>query len=456
VPSSREAYPTHFGDVRTVRPGSRRTGPGLPVALPGCKSHAQRALILASLLPGVTEIEGVTRGEDIESLASALRACGARFEWNNLETCLRVTGAPTAGGPPIPIDGRRLDLHESATGARALALVASLLRGFVTIDGATGLRARPMAPVAEAVVRAGGLVGGSTLPLRVDGRAIAGLGSEHRGPFEVDATLTTQVATGAALGLALADALGMPLPFDRLVARGATAPGYLAVTVAVLRAFGWRDAQLLEAGGDATIVWGEGPTVTPEDVRRIHVPPDASTALWPATLAVLQGRTPVLQDLERDNPHPDADAHLRLLELAEPGTEVRTVARLGAHPDAFPALCAVAARGRKRGARTVLRGAPALRTKESDRIAAMARGLRAFEIAVEEHDDGLEITAGPDREPTSVVTVPTTPDHRIVMALALVAGTMPAGGRIPHAGAVAKSWPGFWYWLQRVVDVRTT
>src|SRR5690606_11235117 len=59
--------------------------------------------------------------------------------------------------------------------------------------------------------------------------------------------------------------------------------------------------------------------------------------------------------------------------------------------DEFPILCVAAACAR---GRTVIRGAAELRVKESDRIAAMATGLRALGITVEEMPDGLVIEGG--------------------------------------------------------------
>jgi 3-phosphoshikimate 1-carboxyvinyltransferase len=99
------------------------------------------------------------------------------------------------------------------------------------------------------------------------------------------------------------------------------------------------------------------------------------------------------------------------------------------------AVLATAARGS-----TTVTGAGELRVKESDRIAAMAGGLRSMGADVDEREDGFEV-----RGPTELTgaTVHACGDHRIAMALA-VAGLRANGEtRIEGFEAAAVSWPGF-------------
>jgi 3-phosphoshikimate 1-carboxyvinyltransferase len=104
--------------------------------------------------------------------------------------------------------------------------------------------------------------------------------------------------------------------------------------------------------------------------------------------------------------------------------------------DEFPVLCVAAACAR---GRTRIRGAAELRVKESDRIAAMAAGLRALGIGVEETPDGLDIEGGA----LQGGEVDSRGDHRIAMAFA-VAGQVAAGEvRIRDVANVATSFPGF-------------
>jgi 3-phosphoshikimate 1-carboxyvinyltransferase len=104
--------------------------------------------------------------------------------------------------------------------------------------------------------------------------------------------------------------------------------------------------------------------------------------------------------------------------------------------DEFPALfvAAAAAHGT-----TVVSGATELRVKESDRIASMAKGLRALGARVEETPDGAIITGGT----LGPGAIESHGDHRVAMSFA-VAGLVAKGSvRIGDCRNVATSFPGF-------------
>jgi 3-phosphoshikimate 1-carboxyvinyltransferase len=104
--------------------------------------------------------------------------------------------------------------------------------------------------------------------------------------------------------------------------------------------------------------------------------------------------------------------------------------------DEFPALFVAAACAQ--GA-TAVRGAAELRVKESDRIAAMAAGLRALGIRVDETADGATIHGGTLR----AGEVDSRGDHRIAMAFAVAAQCAQGEVRIRDVANVATSFPGF-------------
>jgi 3-phosphoshikimate 1-carboxyvinyltransferase len=133
---------------------------------------------------------------------------------------------------------------------------------------------------------------------------------------------------------------------------------------------------------------------------------------------------------------PTATLHARSLRGMKPwGWSDRLSAEL---IDELPILAVAAT---QLSGRTVISGARELRVKESDRIAAMAAGLKAMGAAIEEREDGWAID-GPTR--LRGAAVESLGDHRVAMALA-VAGLL-AEGETQVAGAecVAVSYPGFW------------
>jgi 3-phosphoshikimate 1-carboxyvinyltransferase len=104
--------------------------------------------------------------------------------------------------------------------------------------------------------------------------------------------------------------------------------------------------------------------------------------------------------------------------------------------DEFPALFVAAACA---SGTTVVRGAAELRVKESDRIDAMARGLRTLGIRVDETPDGARIHGGALRGGR----VDSHGDHRIAMAFAVAAQCARGDVRIEDVANVATSFPGF-------------
>ena len=106
---------------------------------------------------------------------------------------------------------------------------------------------------------------------------------------------------------------------------------------------------------------------------------------------------------------PVGDIHIRSAELK--GIDIPTD-WVPSAIDEFPALFIAAACA---DGCTYLRGAEELRVKESDRIAAMADGLRTCGITVEVHRDGMTIEGGQLKGGV----VDSFDDHRVAMAFAI-------------------------------------
>jgi len=104
--------------------------------------------------------------------------------------------------------------------------------------------------------------------------------------------------------------------------------------------------------------------------------------------------------------------------------------------DEFPVLFVAAACA---NGDTVVRGAAELRVKESDRIVAMAEGLRTLGVTVDESPDGATIHGG--RIGTG--SVRSRGDHRVAMAFAVAAQCARGDVRITDVANVATSFPGF-------------
>jgi 3-phosphoshikimate 1-carboxyvinyltransferase len=104
--------------------------------------------------------------------------------------------------------------------------------------------------------------------------------------------------------------------------------------------------------------------------------------------------------------------------------------------DEFPVLFVAAACAE---GETVLRGAEELRVKESDRIEAMAVGLKTLGVELETYPDGIRIVGGK----LGAGEIDSQGDHRIAMAFAVAALRASGPIRIADCANVATSFPGF-------------
>jgi 3-phosphoshikimate 1-carboxyvinyltransferase len=414
-----------------VRPASRLRG---RLTLPGDKSIAHRALIVASLSGGPAVVGVRSPGRDVLSTVACLRQLGVSVdeEADGALTRFHVWGRPTRDAT--------LDCGNSGTTMRLLAGAIAGLPLRVTLDGDASLRARPMERVAV-LLRAAGADATTTdghAPLTVAGHArLAAV--THRLP----------VASAQLLGAAALAALSAEGE-TRIESPGPTRDH-------TERMLGEAGVPILREGMTTVVV---GPAV-PEPIA-IVVPGDLSSAapwlvagaLHPDADLTLTGvglnptRSHVIDVLRRMG----ASIETRISEDGGPEPigelRVRGGVRLSAVEiagdeaaaliDELPLLgvAMAAARGV-----SVLRDAGELRVKESDRIAAVVAGLRAIGASVEELPDGWRVRRGRPRQ----ARVVTHGDHRIAAAFAVAAVTGAASAvELDDSECVAVSYPTFW------------
>jgi len=193
------------------------------------------------------------------------------------------------------------------------------------------------------------------------------------------------------------------------------------------------------------------------------VEPDASGAVyWMAAAAIVPGSIARVPDLDLDGPQPDARAARAVAPLGvvaaterpARGLETCFDGRLDSGgeldatdwPDGALAVAAMSAAGAEA---VVIRGLRTLRVKETDRIAALATELERIGCTVRSSDEHLEID--PATRHDRPVMISTYDDHRMAMAFGVL-GLVRPGITIRDPGCVAKSYPGFWRDLGRVLD----
>ena len=153
----------------TARPGNALKG---TLTVPGDKSISHRALMLATLAAGRSQVRGLLEGEDVLSTANAMRALGAAIERRGDGTW--IIDGPGVGALTEPDDV--VDYGNAGTGVRLAMGVAAAYDMAVTFTGDASLRGRPMGRVLRPLEAFGARAlcrSGERLPLTIRGAARA-------------------------------------------------------------------------------------------------------------------------------------------------------------------------------------------------------------------------------------------------------------------------------------------
>ncbi len=400
------------------------------VRVPGSKSLTNRALLIAGLARGRSELSGALHSDDTQVMRDALRALGCSIEEQPERWAVGGRDGRFAA-PRAP-----LDVGNSGTTARFLAAAAPLAEGPVVIDGNARMRERPIEDLARALGALGARVevlgARGCPPLRTLPGGLRG------GEAAIDARRSSQYVSAILLAAPYAER-DVRLRFEGgiLVSRP-----YVELTLQSMRGFGAEARFESEA-----CLWVRAGRRYA--ARAWQIEPDASSAAYPLCAAAIAGGRVRVDGLPRDSLQADL-ALLPLLErmgcrvergashaaLTGPSGPLRGIdADMNALPDAVLALAVVAlfAEGATR-----IRNVANLRIKESDRLAALERELAKLGAQVHAGADSLQI----EPRPLHGAAIDTYDDHRMAMAFAL-AGLRVPGVEIRDPGCVSKTWPDY-------------
>ncbi|WP_139829557.1 3-phosphoshikimate 1-carboxyvinyltransferase [Mycobacterium gastri] len=409
------------------------------VTVPGSKSQTNRTLVLAALAAaqghGPSTISGALRSRDTDLMIAALRTLGLRVDGTGSEL--------TVSGRLGHVPDARVDCGLAGTVLRFVPPLAALSAAVVTFDGDEQARARPIAPLLDALRGLGVQVDGAGLPFRV-----RGTGSVAGGTVAIDASASSQFVSGLLLSAAsFTDGLtvqhtGAALP---------SAP-HIAMTVAMLRQAG------VDVDDSVANRWRVEPGAV--KARRWDVEPDLTNAVAFLAAAVVSGGTVRITGWPAESVQP-ADNILSIL---------RQLNAVVTHSDSFleargpsayrgfdvdlrdvgeltPSVAALAALATP-GSVSRLTGIAHLRGHETDRLAALSTEINRLGGDCRETADGLVITARPLRPALWRAYA----DHRMAMAGAIV-GLRVAGVEVDDIGATTKTLPEFpRLWTEMVAE----
>ena len=414
-----------------VRPSRLRDA---TTTVPGDKSISHRALMLGSIARGRSEVSGFLNGADCLATAAAMRAMGVRMEQTG-PTSLVIEGVGPSG---LRAPGHDLDLGNSGTAMRLMAGLLAAQPFDSVLTGDASLRSRPMGRIITPLTRMGAAIESDcdgTPPLQIAG------GVRLRGIHYDMPVASAQVKSAVLLAGLYAD--GETSVFEPAVTRDHTER--------MLRSMG---AAVTSNAGTVTLSGGQALSGC-----SIEVPADLSSATFIILGTLLSqgaeilienvgvnptrtGALDILQamggDIRLENPRqfgdePVADIRVRASALrgvdVDPGLVSLAI-------DEFPALfvAAGAASGETR-----FSGLEELRVKESDRIAAMADGLRRLGIDIEETPDGAIVSGGR----FCGGEVDSFHDHRVAMSLTMAATIADGEVLVRGVDNVNTSFPGF-------------
>ena len=414
--------------VRRIGPAPRFRG---EIRVPGDKSLSHRLAILGALAEGRSRFSGFASGRDCRSTLDCLRALGVGIAHTG-------TVVEIAGRGPQGLRAPRADMDCGNSGS-TMRMFSGVLAGRPfrsVLDGDPSLRARPMERVAA--------------PLRAMGARIAT--TEARAPIVIDG--------GPLLGVTHRPEVASAQVKAAILLAGLQAEG--PTTVVEPEATRDHTERLLPCFG--VPVRREGLAVAVDGPARLapfemDVPGDPSSAAFFVVAALVVPGARVRVDgvllnpsrvafldvlrrmgaevrvgMEREQPEPRGWIEAETSTLR--ATEIAS-AEIPALIDELPILGVAAAFA---CGRTTVAGAGELRAKESDRIAALAEGLRALGATVGERPDGFMVEGG---APLHGARVHGRGDHRIAMALAVAALAARGETVVEDAECADVSFPGF-------------
>lgn len=415
----------------TVKPAEHLEG---TIKVPGDKSISHRAVMLGALARGITSIRGFLAGEDCLSTVRCLRKLGVNIDVDGQSVTVEGKGLQGFSEPE-----EILDVGNSGTTMRLLAGILAGQQFCSILTGDHSIRRRPMGRVTAPLREMGAVIlgrqGGTLAPLVIQGGVLHPL--RYQSPVA-----SAQVKSALLLAGLYCD--GWTEISEPYLSRNHTE--------LMLHAFGAE----IETEGKVVRLKG-----LPElNGREVEVPGDISSAAFFLVAGAIAPSARIV--VESVGLNPSRDGIIQALREMGARITVKDIQVAAGEPrgtviiessslqgitlggeiiprliDEIPVLAVAAACA---SGITEIRDAAELKVKESNRISAIADGLRRLGVKIEELPDGLRIFGGSTMHGN---TCSCHNDHRIAMALAVAGLRCRGETTIEEAEATAISFPEF-------------
>ena len=385
------------------------------INLPGSKSLSNRALLLAALAEGTTQVTNLLDSDDIRYMLNALKALGVNYQLSEDKTICEIEGL---GGAFNVQDGLSLFLGNAGTAMRPLSAALCLKgknEGEVILTGEPRMKERPILHLVDALRQAGAevqyLENEGYPPLAIRNSGIKG------GKVQIDGSISSQFLTALLMAAPLA---GNDMEIE-IIGELVSKP-YIDITLAMMRNFG---VQVENLHYQTFHVKGNQTYRSP---NKYLVEGDASSASYFLAAGAIKGKVKVTgigkNSIQGDRLFADVLEKMGAKItwgkdfIQAERAELRGIDMDMNHiPDAAMTIATTAlfAKGE-----TVIRNIYNWRVKETDRLAAMAAELRKVGAEVEEGEDFIRI------QPLALsqfkhAEIETYNDHRMAMCFALIA-----------------------------------
>ncbi len=394
--------------------------------VPGDKSISHRSLILGALSVGQTKIHGLLEGQDVIDTAKAMSSFGALVEKH--ENGYWTVDGFGVGGFAEP--EKVIDCGNSGTGVRLIMGAMSTTDITATFTGDASLNRRPMARITE--------------PLNLFGAKTYG---RRHGKLPI-----TVVGAASAVPITGLNTVGETIVIEKEKTRDHTER--------MLQGFGAEVETETTSTGHMVRIKGY-PELLPQEIK---VPRDPSSAAFPVCAALITEGSDVLVPNIGLNPTRsglfetlrEMNANITFenesFQGGEPVADIRAKfspnmigidvppERAASMIDEYPILSVVASFAK---GKTLMREVNELRVKESDRIDAMAKGLRSNGLSIEEGEDWWSVEG---REIDGVKgggLCETFLDHRIAMSFLILGMASKSSVKIDDSSPITTSFPIF-------------